>query len=73
MERKGTFEKLGKTPHKDAASAKNTHTKIFGIDNSRKELSTLCEKAKDVLQSVDINSPLLCYIAQGLIDKVKGE
>lgn len=68
-----TLEELGKTPHKDAACAKNTHTRIFGLDNSRKELSTLCEKAKNVLQSVDINSPLLCYIAQGLIDKVKGE
>ena len=68
-----TLEELGKTPHKDAAALKNTHTRIFGIDNSRKELSTLCAKAQDVLQSVGINSPLLCYIAQGLIDKVKGE
>jgi len=68
-----TLEELGKTPHKDAASSKNTHTRIFGLDNSRKELSTLCEKAKNILQSKNINSPLLCYVVQGLIDKVKGE
>ena len=68
-----TLEQLGKTPHKDATALKNTHTRIFGIENSRKELSTLCAKAKDILQSSNINSPLLVYILQGLEDKVKGE
>lgn len=68
-----TFEQLGKTPHKDANANKNTHTRLFGIENSKKELLELCTKAKNILQSNDINSPLLNYIAQGLIDKVKGD
>ena len=68
-----TLEKLGKTPHKDANSNKNTHTRIFGIENSKKELLELCTNAKNILQSNGIESPLLIYIAQGLVDKVKGD
>lgn len=68
-----TFETLGKTPHKDANSNKNTHTRIFGIENSKKELLELCTKAKNILQSNSIESPLLTYIAQGLTDKIKGD
>ncbi len=68
-----TFEKLGKTPHKDAKAKKNTHTSIFGIENSKSELLILCDKAKTILKLENIESPLLCYIAQRLTDKVKGE
>ena len=68
-----TFEKLGKTPHKDANANKNTHTRLFGIENSKRELLELCTNAKNILQSNGIESPLLVYIAQGLIDKVEGD
>ena len=68
-----TFEKLGKTPHKDANANKNTHTRLFGIENSKKELLELCTNAKNILQSNNIESPLLIYIAQGLVDKIKGD
>ncbi len=68
-----TFEKLGKTPHKDANSHKNTHTSIFGIENSKNELLELCTKAKNILQSEGVNSELLFYIAHELIEKIKGE
>ena len=68
-----TFEILGKTPHKDANAHKNTHTSIFGIENSKSELLSLCDKAKSVLQLENINSPLLFEIAQGLVDKIKGD
>ncbi len=68
-----TFEKLGKTPHKDANAHKNTHTSVFGIENSKSELLSLCDKAKYVLQLEHINSPLLFEIAQGLADKIKGD
>ena len=68
-----TFEKLGKTPHKDANANKNTHPGLFGIENSKEELLALCTKAKNILQFNGIDSPLLVYIAQGLIDKTKGD
>lgn len=68
-----TFEKLGKTPHKDANANKNTHTTLFGLENSVKELGELCNKAINILQLNDINSPLLCYIINGLLEKIKGE
>ena len=68
-----TFEKLGKTPHKDANAHKNTHTSLFGIENSKKELLGLCHNAKNILKSNSVNSPLLEYIAQGLIDKIQGD
>ncbi|MCR4880829.1 MAG: polyprenyl synthetase family protein [bacterium] len=68
-----TFEKLGKTPHKDANANKNTHPGLFGIENSKEELLALCTKAKNILQFNSIDSPLLVYIAQGLVDKVKGD
>ena len=68
-----TFEKLGKTPHKDANANKNTHTTLFGLENSIKELDNLCNKAINILQLNDINSPLLCYIINGLTEKIKGE
>ena len=68
-----TFDKLGKTPHKDVNSNKNTHTSIFGIENSKKELSDLCTKAKNILQLNQISSPLLINIADELTRKTKGE
>ena len=68
-----TFDKLGKTPHKDVNANKNTHTSIFGIENSRKELSDLCTKAKNILQLNQISSPLLINIADELIRKTEGE
>ena len=66
-----TFEELGKTPHKDASANKNTHTSIFGIENSHKELIALCTNAKNILQLNEIKSPLLDYVADGLLEKVK--
>jgi len=68
-----TLEVLGKTPHKDANSNKNTHTSIYGLDKSRQELLELCTKAKNILQLNKIDSPLLVYIADGLLEKTKGE
>ncbi len=68
-----TFEYLGKTPHKDANAHKNTHTSIYGMENSKKELLDLCHNAKNILKSNGINSPLLVHIAQGLTDKIQGD
>ena len=68
-----TLEELGKTPHKDAATNKNTHPKIFGIENSKRELLELCTNAKNILQSNSIESPLLIHIVQRLADKIKGD
>ncbi len=68
-----TFEKLGKTPHKDANANKNTYTSIFGMANAKSKLLELCTNAKNVLQLNGLNSELLFYIADGLVKKVKGD
>ncbi len=65
------FEELGKTPNKDIKENKNTHPAIYGIENSRKELYELCQKAENIIRDNNINSEFLIKLAQETFEKVK--
>lgn len=69
----GDLKTLGKTPHKDADSNKNTHPKIFGLENSKIELNALCEKAKNVLELNNISSAAFYAIADSIVNSIRNK
>lgn len=66
----GNFKSLGKTPGKDYDSKKNTHVSLYGIEESKKELRSLCKNARQKLIDAGIDSPLLMKIAEQTAEKV---
>lgn len=66
----GSKESLGKTPGKDEAKGKNTYPSIYGLDHSRNELSRLCNKAIELIETNNINSSALLQIAQFIANRV---
>lgn len=66
----GTLETIGKTPGKDRNSKKNTHVSLYGLEESKKELESLCINAQQELVKSDIKSPLLMAIAEYTATKV---
>ncbi|MDD3593713.1 MAG: polyprenyl synthetase family protein [Candidatus Gastranaerophilales bacterium] len=69
----GDLKTLGKTPHKDLDSNKNTHPKLFGLDNSKIELNALCEKAKNVLKLNNILSEAFDAIADSIVNSIRNK
>jgi geranylgeranyl diphosphate synthase type II len=67
----GSKEKLGKTPGKDKASGKNTYPLLFGLEKSKNELKNLITKAKNCLNTPEINPESLIYIADLINDRAK--
>jgi len=66
----GSLELLGKTPGKDLESGKATHVSLYGLEDSKKELESLCVKAQQELLKHNIKSPLLMSIAENTFKKV---
>jgi len=65
----GSLESLGKTPHKDEKTGKNTHVSLYGLDESKKELERLCTGAQQELIKYGIKSPILLDIAEQITKK----
>lgn len=53
MDVEGTFEKIGKTPHKDDTEDKLTAVKIFGLDGAKERAKTHYEHAKSIIEKID--------------------
>lgn len=66
----GTKESLGKTPGKDTKLNKTTYTSIFGVNESRLEVKKLCELSISKLEELNILTPVLKGIAEGIWLKV---
>lgn len=66
-----SFKELGKTPNKDVIAHKNTHPAIYGIENSRKELKEICQKAENIIIENNIKSDFLINLAKETFEKVK--
>ena len=65
-----TLEELGKTPGKDAEEGKVTYVSFYGIEESKKQLSSLCAKACDILVNNNIESAVLKQIAASISERV---
>jgi geranylgeranyl diphosphate synthase type II len=66
-----TKEILGKTPGKDKLAKKNTHPVLYGLSQSKEEVTNICKNAQIVLKENEINSTVLSGIAESIILKVK--
>ncbi len=65
-----TLEELGKTPGKDVQEGKVTYVSFYGVEESKKQLSSLCKEACDILEKSDIKSAVLSYITNSIKERV---
>jgi geranylgeranyl diphosphate synthase, type II len=66
-----SLEELGKTPNKDLNSNKATYVKIFGLENSKKEVKTMVEEACILLEENNLATPALIGLAKQVYGKIK--
>lgn len=65
-----TLEELGKTPGKDAVEGKVTYISFYGLDESKKQVASLCKGACDILEKHNINSDVLMAVANSINERV---
>lgn len=65
-----TLEELGKTPGKDQAEGKVTYISFYGLEESKKQVASLCKQACDILKQRDIKSDILTAIANSINERV---
>ena len=65
-----TLEELGKTPGKDEKEGKVTYISFYGLEESKKQLSSLCSEACDILEKNNIDSDILKEIAKNISERV---
>ena len=65
-----TLEELGKTPGKDAKEEKVTYVSFYGLETSKKQVSSLCSEACDILKEHNIQSDILREIANSINERV---
>lgn len=65
-----TLEELGKTPGKDAQEEKVTYISFYGIDESKRQLASLCDEACDILYKNKIESDVLMEVAKSINERV---
>lgn len=65
-----TLEELGKTPGKDAQEGKVTYISFYGLEESKKQLSSLCKEACDILEMHNIKSDVLIAVANSINERV---
>ena len=65
-----TLEELGKTPGKDEAEGKVTYISFYGIEESKKQLASLCSDACDILKKNKIESAVLTEIVNSINERV---
>ncbi len=66
-----TLEELGKTPGKDETAGKVTYVSLYGLEESKKELDSLCTQACDILKKNGIESDVLMAIANSINERVR--
>lgn len=69
LDETSTFEKLGKTLGKDKSSLKPTYTVLYGVENARKEVTSLLNSAYDIMEKYDIKSDILNRITDGIKER----
>ena len=65
-----TLEELGKTPGKDAQEGKVTYVSFYGVEESKKQLASLCAQACDILEKNKIESDVLKAIVNSINERV---
>lgn len=65
-----TLEELGKTPGKDAREEKVTYVSVYGLEESKKQVSFLCEQACDILKENRIESEVLTGVVKSISERV---
>lgn len=65
-----TLEELGKTPGKDILEEKATYVSLYGLDDAKKEVSSLCCSACDILKENNIESEILTGIVKSIAERV---
>lgn len=58
-----TADELGKTPGKDARSRKATFPALYGLETTRKKVSTVHQRTCDALKNLELSTGLLRSIA----------
>lgn len=66
-----TLEELGKTPGKDEEEGKATYVRFYGLEESKKQLHSLCEQACGILEKNNIKSDILIAIVNSIDERVK--
>lgn len=65
-----TLEELGKTPGKDAREEKVTYVSVYGLEESKKQVTFLCEQACDILKENRIESNVLTGVVKSISERV---
>ena len=66
-----TTEDLGKPVGSDEKNEKTTYVTLFGIDAAREQAKRLTDEADEMLSSLNIESGMLRYIIDGLVNRRK--
>ena len=61
-----TLEDLGKTPGKDEAADKATYVKLYGYNEAKEKLNSLCDETYDIIEKDLGKSELTKYIVNNL-------
>lgn len=65
-----TLEELGKTPGKDAQEGKVTYISFYGLEESKKQVASLCNAACDILENNSIKSDILTGVVNSINERV---
>ncbi len=65
-----TLEELGKTPGKDALEEKATYVSLYGLDEAKNQVASLCGSACDILKENNIESNILTGIVESISERV---
>ena len=68
-----TIEELGKTPGKDAKEGKVTYVSFYGLEESKKLLSSLCYEACAILKKNNIEFDVFINIVNSILEKGEGK
>lgn len=66
-----TLDKLGKTPGKDVKAEKSTYVSMYGLEEAKKKVLFLCNKACDILKTNNIKSDILEGIVSDISEGIK--
>ena len=66
-----TLEELGKTPGKDINAEKSTYVSMYGLEEAKKQALFYCNKACDILNSININSDILHGVVSEISEGIK--
>lgn len=65
-----TLEELGKTPGKDAKEQKVTYISFYGLEESKRQVASLCKAACDILEENNIKSDVLTGVVKSISERV---